>query len=83
VTISEKSILKDEPSEEFRRSIHVVTTEWAQSGLLIISRVSLLNFLSYTVELARNYPDPKPNIRKGHCFRLSDRKIYELTAVKI
>jgi hypothetical protein len=80
VTIRNESILKDEPLEGARRLIHIVTVNWAQSGDSIISQVSLLNFLSYTVQLARNYPSPRPNIRNGHFFNLGDHKIYELTA---
>lgn len=80
VIIRDESILKDEPSEGFRRLIHIVTLNWAQSGDSIISQVSLLNVLSYTVQLARNYPSPRPNLRRGHYFNLSDHKIYKLTA---
>jgi len=80
VVIRDESILRDEPSEGPRRLIHIVTTSWAQTGFSMISRVSLLNFLSYTVQLVRIYPDPKPNIIKGHWFNLGDHKIYELTA---
>lgn len=80
VTIRDESILKDEPSEGLRRLIHIVTVNWAQSGDAIVSQVSLLNFLSYTVQLARNYRSPRPNLRNGHYFNLGDHKIYELTA---
>jgi len=80
VTIRDQSILKDEPPEGFRRLIHIVTLNWAQSGFSIISQVSLLNFLSYTVQLANNYPSPRPSLRKGHYFNLGDHKIYKLTA---
>jgi len=81
VMIRTESILKDEPSQEFRRLIHVITVNWAQSGYSIVSQVSLLNFLSYTVQLVRNYPGQIPNLRKGHFFNLGDHKIYELKAV--
>jgi hypothetical protein len=80
VIIRNESILKDEPSEKFRRLIHIVTVNWAQSGYSIVSRISLLNLLSYTVQLVNNYPNPRPNLRKGHYFNLGDHKIYELTA---
>lgn len=79
VIVRSESILKDEPSEEFRRFIHIITVNWAQSGYSIISQVSLLNFLSYTVQVAKYYPEHIPNLRKGHFFNLGDHKIYELT----
>lgn len=80
VMVGSKSILADEPSQKSRRLIHVVTVNWAQDGVSIISQVSLFNFLSYTVQLVREYPDQKPNLRKGHLFNLGDHRIYELTA---
>jgi hypothetical protein len=80
VIMSDESILKDEPSQEFRRLIHVVTVNWAQSGFSIVSRVSLNNYFSYTVQLATNFPGQRPNLRKGHRFNLGDHKIYELVA---
>jgi hypothetical protein len=81
VIIRDKSILIDEPSQDFRRIIHVVTVNWAQNGFSIISQVSLLNYLSYTVQLTRNFSGQIPNLRKGHFFNLGDHKIYELTAM--
>ena len=81
VMIRTESILKDEPSEEFRRLAHIITVNWAQNGVSIISQVSLLNFLSYTVQLARDYSGQIPNLRKGHFFNLGDHKIYELTTL--
>ena len=76
-----ESILKDEPFQEFRRIAHVITVNWAQSGYSIVSQVSLLNFLSYTVQLARDYPGQIPNLRKGHFFSLGSHKISELKAL--
>jgi len=81
VIIRTESILKDEASQELRRLAHVVTVNWAQNGISIVSQVSLMNFLSYTVQLAKNYPRQIPNLRKGHFFNLGDHKIYELMAL--
>ena len=78
--VRSKNILADEPSQESRRIIHVVTVNWAQNGISIISQISLFNFLSYTVQLANSYSGQQPNLRKGHFFNLNDHKIYELTA---
>lgn len=81
VIFRSESILKDEPSQELRRLAHIVTVNWAQSGYSIISQVSLINFISYTVQLTRNYPEQISNLRKGHFFNLGDHKIYELKAL--
>ena len=80
VMVSNKSILADEPSERSRRLIHIATVNWAQNGVSIVSQVSLFNFLSYTVQLAKDYSGQIPNLRKGHFFNLGDHNIYELTA---
>lgn len=80
VMIRNQSILVDEPSPETRRLIHIITVNWAQNGVSIVSQVSLFNFLSYTVQLAKNYSGHNPNLRRGHFFNLADRKIYELGA---
>jgi hypothetical protein len=82
IRMSGESILKDEPSQEFRRLAHIVTVNWAKSGSSIISQVSLNNYFSYTVQLATNSPSPRPNLRKGHRFNLGDHKIYELVVWK-
>lgn len=81
VMIRTQNILVDEPSQDSRRIIHIVTVNWTQDGKAIISQVSLFNFLSYTVQLAKNYPGEMRNLRKGHFYNLGDRKIYELTAM--
>lgn len=78
--VRDKNILVDEPSEKLRRIIHIVTLNWAQNGEAIISQISLFNFLSYTVQLAKSYSGQIPNLRKGHFFNLNDHKIYEFTA---
>jgi hypothetical protein len=82
VIMSGESILKDEPFQEFRRLVHIVTVNWAENGSSIVSQVSLNNYISYTVQLATNFPSPRPNLRNGHRFNLGDHKIYELVARK-
>ncbi|MBL8099388.1 MAG: hypothetical protein JNK81_09410 [Anaerolineales bacterium] len=79
VIINNESILKDELQNGLARLMHIVTISWAQTGFSLISRVSIFNFLSYTVQLVRHYPNPNPNFVKGHFFNLGDYKIYELT----
>ncbi|MEW5985185.1 MAG: HNH endonuclease [Chloroflexota bacterium] len=81
VLVHNQSILADEPSQESRRLIHIITVNWAQDGVSVISRVSLFNnILSYIVQLARDYSGKNLDLRKGHFFNLSDHRIYELTA---
>jgi hypothetical protein len=80
VVVRKEGILADEKYQDFRRLIHIVTVNWAQNGFSIISQVSLFNYLSYTVQLAKNFPSEKPDITKGHFFNLGDYKIYELVA---
>lgn len=80
IQISNKNILVDEPSQGSKRLIHVVITNWEKNGVSIISRVSLFNFLSYTILLTKEYARPIPNLRKGHWFNLRNHKIYQLEA---
>ncbi len=78
--VRNQSILVDELSQESRRLTHIITLNWAQNGLSIVSQVSLFNLLSYTVQLAKSYSGQISSLRKGHFFNLNDRRIYELTA---
>lgn len=78
VSVRDDNILKGEDKEN-SRLLHVVTLSWAFDGKAIVSQVSLFNrFHSYTVQLTNHYQSKKHDIRKGHCFSLSDKNIYEL-----
>lgn len=80
VRVRKDNILFDEDRKS-PRVFHIVTLNWAVAPGTIVSQVSLFNtFLSYTVQLTKNYYGPKRDIRKGHCFNLGDKKIYELMA---
>ena len=53
VQINQDAILADEGSK--RRLGHLVTVAWAADGASIVAQVSLFNWLTYVVCLARNY----------------------------
>lgn len=81
VRIHKENILIDE-NKGNPRLFHLVTLNWAADDKAIVSQVSLFNtFFSYTVQLSKHYRGERYNIRKGHCFNLGDKKIYELTPI--
>lgn len=78
VRINQDPILTDESSK--RRLGHLVTVAWAADGASIVAQVSLFNWLTYVVCLARNYKGERRTIRRGHFFNIYDREIHELGA---
>lgn len=78
VVIIEKAILGDEPVEGKRSLGHLITLDLSKNKLSVVSQVSLFNWMTYSVFLAKDYQGKKFNIRKGHFFNIADYKIIEL-----
>ncbi len=78
VVIIEKAIMFDEPIEGKRRLGHLITLDWSDNKLSIASNVSLFNFNTYSVLLAKNYKGKSFNLRKGNFFNIADNEILEL-----
>ncbi len=79
VRITQAPILKDE-EEGRRRLVHLITLEWPRDETSIVARVSLFNWLTYVVCLARDCAVEHREIRRGHLFNVADRSILELGA---
>ena len=78
--ILDKAILGDEPVEGKRRVGHLVTVDWAEDKVSIVAQISLFNYLTYAVCLARDYAGPHKDIRRGHFFNTHTQEIYALVA---
>ncbi len=78
VRVDDNPILGEEPVEGMRRLGHIVTVNWAADRISIISQVSLFNWASYRVSLARNFSCEQRNIRRGHFFNVNSREILDL-----
>lgn len=78
VRVTENPILADEPVEGQRRVGHLVTVNWAADNLSIVSQVSLFNWVTYCVSLAREFTAEHKEIRKGHFFNTNSHEILDL-----
>lgn len=78
VRVIDKAILADEPSTGKRRLGHLITVNWAGDNLSIVSQVSLFNWVTYVVSLARNFSGEHINIKNGHFFNTNSQEIYML-----
>lgn len=76
--IRQESILRDEPLEGKRRSGHMVTVDWAADKRSIVGQVSLFNWVTYSISLARDFSGEHRVIRKGHFFDPYNQQILEL-----
>ncbi|MFB3918955.1 MAG: HNH endonuclease [Candidatus Velamenicoccus archaeovorus] len=82
VCIIDKPILGDEPIVGKRRLGHMITTDWAKDGVSIISQVSLFNWMTYNICLAREFSGEHMDVKKGHFFDFNSQNILELTTEK-
>lgn len=80
IAIRDEAILADEPIVGERRLGHLITTSWAQDGVSVLGQVSIFNWVTYCVSLLRDYTSTCRDIRRGHFFDVSTRKILELEA---
>lgn len=78
VVILEKAILGDEPVEGKRRLGHLITIGWSKNKLSLASQVSLFNWMTYSVLIAKDFKDKTFNLRKGSFFDLANNEILEL-----
>lgn len=78
VRINQEPILMDEGSR--RRLGHLITVAWAADGASIVAQVSLFNWLTYVICLARDYSGERREIRRGHLFDLANRRILKFGA---
>ena len=80
VRVDDNPILADEPVEGRRRLGHIVTVNWAADKKSIVSQISLFNWASYRISLARPFSGEQRNIRRGHFFSVNSRQILDLEA---
>lgn len=80
VIITGNAILGDEPVAGKRRLGHLITLDWSANGLSIVSQVSIFNWMTYSILLAKDYYGNRINIRKGHFFNIANKEILELEA---
>ena len=74
----DKAILGDEIGLSKRRLGHIVTVDWAGDKVSILAQVSLFNWITYQIILARDYPEEKINITKGNFFDVHNHVILDL-----
>jgi len=63
VVILEKAILGDEPLEGKRRLGHLITFDWSKNKLSLVSQVSLFNWITYSVIIAKDFRDKTTTVR--------------------
>ncbi len=80
VMVTEQPVLADEPVVGRRRLGHLLTVNWAADGRSIVSQVSLFNWVTYCVSLAKDYPEAARDITKGNFFNVSSGEILDLEA---
>ena len=78
IVILEKAILGDEPLEGKRRLGHLITFDWSKNRLSLVSQVSLFNWITYSVLIAKDFRDKTFNLRKGSFFDVANNDILEL-----
>ncbi len=78
VVILENPILGDEPVEGNRRLGHLIILDKSKNGLSVVSKVSLFNWTTYSVFLARDYQGVDFVVRKGQFFNVANGEILEL-----
>ena len=78
IKIRQEPILGDEPVEGKRRSGHLITVDWAADKQSVVAQISLFNWLTYSICLARGFSGERRVIRKGHFFDPYNQQIFEL-----
>jgi hypothetical protein len=74
----ERPVLAGEPIEGQRLLGHLITVDWAVDNVSIIAQVSLFNWMTYSVSLARDFPGERRDIQHGHLFNIPTRTILPL-----
>lgn len=78
LAIRDQAILADEPVAGKRRLGHLITSNWAGDGVSIVGQVSIFNWVTYCVSLLRDYAGERRDIKRGHFFDVSSRRILEM-----
>jgi len=74
-------ILRDDWETRRQTSGHLLTVNWAASGVDLVGQVSLFNSVTYAVSLTRHYGGIWRPVRRWLHFNLHDRKVQPLQAV--
>ncbi len=74
-------ILQDDSATRRQTSGHLLTVNWAASGVDLVGQVSLFNYATYAVSLSRKYSGIWRPVRSGLHFNLRDRTVQPLQAV--
>jgi hypothetical protein len=80
IKIRQEAILCDEAVSGKRRSGHLLTVDWAADKRSIVAQVSLLNWLTYSVSLARDFSGEHRVIQRGDFFDPYNQRILQLGA---
>jgi hypothetical protein len=78
IDIVDRAMLGDESSEGKRRLGHIITVNWAADKVSIVAQVSLYNWMTYIVCLAKEFSGEHRDITRGHFFNVPGHKIMEL-----
>ena len=73
-------ILSDEADSDMRRLGHIITVNWANDKVSIVSQLSLFNQNTYAISLAKDFSGQKRNIKRGHFFNVHSKEILSLGA---
>jgi hypothetical protein len=74
-------ILQDDSETRRQTSGHLLTVNWAASGVHLVGQVSLFNSVTYAVSLTRHYRGLWRPVSSGLHFNLLERKVQPLQAV--
>jgi len=78
IAVRDQAILADEPVVGERRLGHLITSNWAGDGVSIVGQVSIFNWATYCLSLLRDYAGGRRDLKSGHFFDLSSRRILDL-----
>ena len=73
-----KAILGDEIKSRKRKLGHIITINWAPDKISVIAQVSLFNWITYYVCLAKSFSGEHRNITRGSFFNVNTYEILEL-----
>jgi hypothetical protein len=78
VDANRKPILEYDQVRYRQTNGHIITLSWSKDGRHLIGQVSLFNFVTYNVILARNYSGVLMPIRSGHLFSIETMEVQPL-----
>ena len=83
VELTQKPILSRELPRWRGTKGHLITLEWGELDQHVIGQVSLFNEITYKVTLARNFSGLWRDIRSGHKFHISERRVKRLRYTRL